>query len=142
MAGVAGLKRLAPAALQQAKAMRDADVYENVGDALKTATEKRTRLRDPETAGAASGPWITPWALAERTLGVKPAEPRRIQRELETRGVLRRRKVRDAGKRTVEEFELARDAARGKAAGDGSHTEFWLGLDQAELFTPQMGRLD
>jgi hypothetical protein len=70
MAGVAGLKRLAPAALQQAKAMRDADVYENVGDALKTATEKRTRLRDPETAGAASGPWITPWALAERTLGV------------------------------------------------------------------------
>ena len=64
----------------------------------------------------ASGPWITPWALAERTLGVKPAEARRIQRELEARGVLRRRKVRDAaGKRTVEEFELARDASGGNA---------------------------
>ena len=77
----------------------------------------------------ASGPWITPWALAERTLGVKPAEARRIQRELETRGVLRRRKVRDAaGKRTVEEFELACDASGGnaarKAAGAGLHTKF------------------
>jgi hypothetical protein len=77
----------------------------------------------------ASGPWITPWALAERTLGVKPAEARRIQQDLVARGVLRRTKVREAaGKRTVEEFELAGDAARGdadrKAADAGVQPEF------------------
>jgi hypothetical protein len=91
-----------------------------------------TRLRDTTSKRQgkdASGPWITPWALIQGTLRVKSAEARKIQGELEARRVLRRRKVRDvAGKRTVEEFELARDASGGnadrKAADAGLHTEF------------------
>jgi hypothetical protein len=73
----------------------------------------------------ASGPWITPWELIESTLRLKPAAARRIQRELEERPVLRRTKVRGAaGKRTVEEFELAPDASGGNAADAGLDTDF------------------
>ena len=90
MAGVAGLTRLTPAALGQAKAMRDADLNEQVVDALKTATENGTRLSDTTVKRRGQRAVITPWALAERTLGVKPAEARRIQQDLEASGVLRR----------------------------------------------------
>jgi hypothetical protein len=114
------------------KDTREAERKEEVIDALRVAVENGTRLRDTTSKRQgkdASGPWITPWALAERTLGVKPAEAKKIQRELETSGVLRRRKVRDAaGKRAVEEFELAREAYGGnavrKAADAGLQSEF------------------
>ena len=100
---------------------------------MRIAVESGTRLRDTTSKRQdkdASGPWITPWALVERTLRVKPAEAKEIQRDLETSGVLRRTKVRGAvGKRTVAEFELARDAGRG-VVGLGAR------VDSAESHSP------